>query len=294
MQYGYSQVAEIMKFQGYGENWDETKSYPIDSRVYYKTHHYIAAANCSPGENPITAMHDFEFSPGDYGFGDRTQTFTKSLRKWVLTDYPVSGIYYAMIMGHRGNPGKRSNPSGFPTLGYSNQCMVLNVVQVGVPNEDQEPYNYNWKGYGQTWGLSVNFNENYSIKMLSHISFIPIDTEQFPFGGMPRPMGDVIEEGTENLSYLNQVPSVNYNGWQYEYGGPIEGASFWHVMAYATFGRAHEFTTLTGDVTTVNSPVFADGFGDLYSPFPYPAQDPEDPPPEDIGSLTDLNPEHPE
>lgn len=272
-----------MPFWGYPD-WKANQAYTQGTVVYHKTYLYVAMTYCEAGDDPLTSTFTCNFTPGSFGFGasETFYTYSKTMRKWTIFDLPFY-YYHAKLCGLYGE--------GFSFSGYgSEDIMVLNVYRPEGPDgpDPEDPkLQWNWAGYGTTYGLNSEWPESQKGELVYHISFVPLGG-QGPDSVMPEQYGDETVSNIYDQSHLFQYNTTTFFIADTQYGGygSIDTAKMF-TMFYPTFGRTHNFTGDPSGTASINSPSFADNYMDAVPELPE-----TDPPTQ--WDLTGISPNHPD
>jgi hypothetical protein len=155
--------------------WDEEIAYAKGDVVRYEGYLYLAMDATEAGDNPRTAVKDFEFTNtvNNGFFQTPPPTYDDpvdvSMRLWTIFDYPVS-VYYARLRGLKDTTLQKIDGLGsdLPSNEGYHTISVQNGWYYSVDSDEaitdteyprmQPPSTASWEGYGMPGGMTAHYN----------------------------------------------------------------------------------------------------------------------------------------
>jgi hypothetical protein len=242
--------------------WDEETEYAKGDVVSYGGYLYLAMDATEAGDNPRTAVKDFEFtySIGTYAGEDPRYPQNVSMRLWTIFDFPVS-VYYARLRGIKDEALAFDSESPLPSEEGYHTISVQNgwhyssdnggdIIDTEYPRM-QPPSEGSWQGYGMPGGMTSDYEITKGEASLDWIYGLSSVLKSGDEYGAPMSYGHAYENPTSQFGAGNGVcygPSYispmerSVAGTYYLSPFPDIAENAYGIFAAACqFGREYEF-----------------------------------------------------
>jgi hypothetical protein len=245
--------------------WNEETAYAKGDVVSYGGYLYLAMDATEAGDNPRTAVKDFEFtkSVNNGFFGTSVaDPVDVSMRLWTIFDFPVS-VYYARLRGIKDTALQRiggqgsaiPSEEGYHTISVQNGWFYSSDNGGSLTDTEyprmQPPSAASWDGYGMPGGMTSHYNitkDEASLDWIYGLSSVLKSEDDY---GSPKSYGHAYENGTTQFGAGNGVcygPSYispmerSVAGTYYLSPFPDIAENAYGMFAAACqFGREYEF-----------------------------------------------------